>query len=171
VKLDNVLMFESPRRWIAKISDFSHSLLLSEGSEEQYLPGGTVKFTAPEWKEKLPTAKLLKTDTYSYGILLGSVLGFDLVQEFIEKPEHGKTEQERVQYLQQQKQNDGFRAYVLDLLYDRIDGALVARREDLSLMQAFLECTLQADGEKRDLEKIITILSRYWLLPLCGVQP
>jgi len=145
-------MFESSRRWIAKVSDFSHSLL--DTGEEKYLPGGTIPYNAPEWREKLTTKKMFKTDVYSYGILLGCVLvGFDWAQKFVSNLEHGATKEEREEYLLREKQTDRFRSHVIDLLYDRVD------REDLNATKAVLEHTLQSNPDKRDLQQVITLLS------------
>jgi serine/threonine protein kinase len=158
VKPENILMFEYSRRWTAKVSDFSHSLL--DTGEEKYLPGGTIPYNAPEWREKLTTKKMFKTDVYSYGILLGCVLaGFDWAQEFVSNLEHGATKGEREEYLLREKRTDRFRSYLIDLLYDRVDTALAARREDLNATKAVLEHTLQSNPDKRDLRQVITLLS------------
>jgi serine/threonine protein kinase len=159
IKPDNILMFESSR-WTAKVADFSHSLL--DTGEDRFLPGGTETYAAPEWRQKLSSSKLFKTDVYSYGILLGSVMvGTDVVQKYLHHSLHGRTLQERALSLQERKQNDGLKEYIMGLIYDRNDNDLTARRDDITTVDATLSYALQSDPDKRDLERVISELMMY----------
>ena len=102
VKLHNILVFES-HRFVAKVADFSHAIF--DTGENTYLVGGTAAYTAPEWKKKLPTSALMKTDVYSFGLVFASiVLGFDIITDFLDQASNGRTPEERAENLSLKKE-------------------------------------------------------------------
>ncbi|MCJ1436345.1 hypothetical protein MMC27_005723 [Xylographa pallens] len=157
IKTANILMFES-LRWIAKVADFSHSTL--DTGEERKLPGGTGRYSAPEWQQTLKTSAMFQTDIYSYGILFGSVMvGKDVVEVFLDQAIHGRTPNERFMCLQEMKQCERFRESVLDIVYDFNDASLTTDRDNLVVIQNVLNCTLQQDPACRNLDKVIRLLT------------
>ncbi|MCJ1401236.1 hypothetical protein MMC11_004448 [Xylographa trunciseda] len=157
IKAENILMFESSR-WLAKVADFSHSIL--DTGEERKLPGGTSRYAAPEWQQKLKTSTMFQTDIYSYGILFGSIMvGKDVVQIFMEQAVQGRTPNERFMCLQEMKQCEGFRESVLGMVYDFNDASLTTHHDNLKVIQNVLACTLQQDPANRNLNATISLLT------------
>jgi serine/threonine protein kinase len=155
IKPDNILIFENSRRLVAKIADFSHSLLVLETKKEAVLPGGTIGFRAPEWKQKLPTSLLCNTDVYSYGIVFASViLGHDVIATFSVQPRYGRTGEERAQHLDLLQKNGKFKDILNEMLYDTEDTDLTLRRERLQMIQSVLDLTLHEDIAMRDLSAV-----------------
>jgi len=155
VKLDNILMFEDSNsgRWLAKVADFSHSLFNT--GEERYLPGGTQLYAAPEWKEKGRTHDLLKTDIYSFGLIIGSVVvGYDIARKFIEDG----SMQERVIEWEGKKITDDLRDYITGLLYENDDSDLGARQDNIDFVESQLKVTVRSSPSERDLDKAISIM-------------
>ncbi|KAF4332963.1 serine threonine kinase [Fusarium beomiforme] len=79
IKLINTLVFPDPRvagSWIAKVSDFSHSVFgLSLRRQTSYL--GTVLYNAPEVRDRnshIPSHELIRCESFSYGLLLWEIL-------------------------------------------------------------------------------------------------
>lgn len=161
-------MFESTR-WRAKVADFSHSMLetrqADQTGQQYFLVGGTQQYSAPEWKTKLSTASLFKTDVFSYGLILGSVIvGSDIFDKFCEAKRHGRTMEECRHNFDLMKQSNKLRKYIIDLLYWADDTDLASRHDDISSTQVLLDLSLQHDPTKRDLEQIIIELTRYLAL-------
>ena len=163
IKTENVLMVESTR-WVAKVADFSHSMLDTGGPAK--LLGGTPPFNAPEWKQKLSSAGLYKTDVFSFGLVLGSIfVGTDIFEKFTESKRHGWTYEACKKNFEEMKTNENLREYVTNLLYEIDDTDLASRREDISSTRALLDLSLHEDPNERDLGQIISRLSRYGDLP------
>ena len=157
-------MFESTR-WRAKVADFSHSILdtgqAGQTSQQDFLVGGTQQYSAPEWKMKLSIANLFKTDVFSYGLILGSVMvGSDIFDKFCEAKRHGRTMEECKHNFDLMKQSNKLREYIIDLLYWADDTDLASRHDDISSTQVLLDLSLQHNPTKRDLEQIIVELTR-----------
>ena len=158
VKTDNVLMIESTR-WIAKIADFSHSVLVTNNDE--FLPGGTRPFNAPEWRDKLPAAKLFKTDVFSFGLVLSCVLvGRDIFDEFCKSRRNGRNYEEFLENFEIMKRSSALQEYIIDLLYEVDDTDLASRREDIASTKALLSLTLQAEPGERNLLDVIEKLTK-----------
>lgn len=159
IKPDNILMFHGSR-WRAKIADFSHSII--DTGEPRHLPGGTAGYAAPEWQDLLSPAGQYKSDIYSYGVLFGSVVvGQDVTELYLKNPMHGRTPHERALGLETRKVNDSMKDYIMDLLYDRNDNDLTARRDDLAVIEAVLDLTVQSDPDKRHLGRVIAKLRKW----------
>ncbi|KAK0515692.1 hypothetical protein JMJ35_001726 [Cladonia borealis] len=158
VKTENVLMVESTR-WIAKIADFSHSML--DTGESACLLGGTPPFNAPEWKKKLSSTGLYQTDVFSFGLVLGCVFaGADIFEKFSESKRHGWTLKACQQNFEEMKKNEDLRNYITDLLYEVDDTDLASRRDDIASTRVLLDLSLHENPEKRDLGQIILKLNR-----------
>jgi hypothetical protein len=140
-------------RWLAKVADFSHSLF--DTGEEQYLPGGTQLYAAPEWKEKRKTGELLKTDIYSLGIVIGSVaVGCDVPEKFIKS----RNLQEMVMAWEEKKVIDELGGYIAGLLYESDDSDLGASQDNISFVESQLKVTVRYRPEDRDLNELINIM-------------
>jgi len=79
LKPDNVLVFRSHTtrdnfEWIAKLADFGGSILDVEKNSCGLLAMGTHPWNAPEWEDLLTREGLLKTDVYSLGLLIWSIM-------------------------------------------------------------------------------------------------
>src|SRR5208282_5262954 len=62
--------------WTAKLADFGGSVLDVESDSSGSLRMGTHPWNAPEWKDRLSRDGLLRTDIYSLGLLIWSVMAF-----------------------------------------------------------------------------------------------
>jgi serine/threonine protein kinase len=154
IKPDNVLMFEDPKRWTAKIADFSHSIL--DTGETRHLIGGTQAYAAPEWKEKLATGTLLKTDVYSYGLLFGSIMaGFDVIQHFLGLKKHGRTLEERLFNLEHKKKSGSIRTFVTELIYEAEGADLISRKDEMEAAESLISNALDINADKRDLRQFL----------------
>jgi serine/threonine protein kinase len=79
IKSDNVLVLENrdpetrqERPVIAKLGDFSG--VLFDMKDHAITPSRTRPWNAPEWKQRLSPASLLKTDVYSLGFLIYRIM-------------------------------------------------------------------------------------------------
>lgn len=78
VKAENVLIFAGPsdqRKFIAKLSDFGCAIL--DVDSESSIPSGiayTKPWNAPEYKKHLTGMDVMKTDTYSFGMMVWRVV-------------------------------------------------------------------------------------------------
>jgi hypothetical protein len=57
--------------------------------------------------------------------------------------------------MQERKQSDALKEYIMGLIYDRNDNDLTTRREDITTAAASLSYTLQLDPDRRDLDRVI----------------
>lgn len=69
VKAENVLLFSSKDRRVAKLCDFGFSLVEGFESDTIWL-GGTRPWQAPEVQHAVPISEAKHTDTYSFGLLV-----------------------------------------------------------------------------------------------------
>ena len=85
IKQDNILAFPHPqRRFIAKISDFGHSLLGSDqpvyrgtaiyNAPEVHLQGSSAASTSVQMPSMIPSDQFPKCDIFSYGLLVFEIL-------------------------------------------------------------------------------------------------
>lgn len=159
MKPENVLIFFKPELH-AKIADFSHSFL--DTGRTRKLVGGSYIYAAPEWRTSAPTGELLRTDIYSFGLLFsGLILGLDLVNSNLANNgffgyESGLTQEEALQKL---KDHDIMQIYIYNLIIKTDQTSPDLHLEELPMIQAVLEATLQLDPKKRDLGKVIECLS------------
>jgi serine/threonine protein kinase len=80
LKPNNVLIFKpkdaknDQLAWVAKLADFGGSVLDVDKDSFGLLSTGTYPWNAPEWKARLSRDDLLRTDIYSLGLLIWSVM-------------------------------------------------------------------------------------------------
>jgi serine/threonine protein kinase len=157
VKGDNVLIFylgledretKGMERWfMAKITDFGCAHL-NDGKPAR-LPGCTHIWAAPEAQNLIAADFIHKTDIYSYGLLVFSViLGQDLYDAF--GLEGDRFEQRR--HLEILKRN----GRLLQHAEYALENAKLPKGQhtDLSSVKQVLRCTLQEDPSLRRLETL-----------------
>lgn len=148
VKAANVLIFNKPNNeFQAKLTDFSHSLFNT--GEERHLVGGTPVYAAPEWKTKLPTQQLMKTDVYSFGmVFVNLILGANFFDNFY-------TNGEDLVNMKTSNKIIGFIEERLNEL-EEADGREMPK---LRLISDVLKSTLALDPQERSLHDAIKHLS------------
>ena len=159
LKPENILMFRVFEKWRAKVADFSHSLF--DTGETCHLPGGTLSYAAPEWNQRMETSTLMRTDLWSFGILIGCVfVGYDFIKSYIYKDSTMTTE-ERMMRLEKMKHDNKLRSYILNLVYHVDEFDLEFSENDLSILEVWLTSTVEQDPLKRSLSPILDHSSRY----------
>lgn len=155
MKPQNVLVFNKPTLH-AKIADFSHSLL--DTGDIRRLYGGTWIYAAPEWEKPAPTAQLLMTDTYSYGLVFaGLILGSKLDQCVQHCPPF-ETSMSTRQAIERLKNENQMCAYLIQQLHlvDREDSS--SDLAEFSIIRKVWEVTTQLDPKMRSLDEAVKLL-------------
>lgn len=146
VKLNNILIFEDPYR--AKLADFGHSVL--DAGVSTKLPGGTEAYVAPEWRETASVGQLQLTDAFSYGIVFTSIMcGSDIATWAV-----SRFGLDHLQALKEDER-DIFLERLLDLVNRHDDLTL----EDPALVRAVMRATVRKDPLKRDLSRVVSLLT------------
>ncbi|KAK3897528.1 hypothetical protein C8A05DRAFT_19731, partial [Staphylotrichum tortipilum] len=155
VKPQNVLIFNKPALH-AKIADFSHSIFDMGGIRR--LLGGTWIYAAPEWEKAAPTAQLMTTDIYSYGLIFaGLILGLDLKQCIQRDPPFEPSMSLR-QTVEKLKNEDQMRRYMtrqLQLVDQEDSDSDLA---EFSIIHRIWENTIQLDPGTRSLDAVVKLL-------------
>jgi len=155
IKADNVLIFcnrdlesRDQRPVIARLADFSG--VLFDMRDSSVVPSGTRPWNAPEWRERLPPASLLKTDVYSLGFLVYRIMadGKHPFRDFRFADDPGWSQVEMLKMYQ-----DGMLEYMLSLSEYQGDVDIIA-------LHAILENTIRRDPHYRDLGKVEAILQQ-----------
>ncbi|RYP67870.1 hypothetical protein DL769_005659 [Monosporascus sp. CRB-8-3] len=167
VKPQNVLIFNKPTLH-AKIADFSHSVFDTGGVRT--LVGGTWDYSAPEWGRPAPTAELMMTDIYSYGIVFaGLMLGSDL-KSCVQCDPPFESNMPVRQAIDRLKKDDRMREYLFRQLH-RVDQADVdSDLAELSTIHKIWESTTQLDPRTRSLERVIKLLGGRQSHNLQGIE-
>lgn len=161
LKPDNVLIFEKPTLH-AKIADFSHSLL--DTGETRRLVGGTTVYAAPEWQRSAPTAHLLKTDVYSYGLVFAELmLGHGLIEMIRLHPPSDVPwpPLSMLETLRDLKDSDSICQYLCSSVCHRKGQSLkdsTISDYHIQLIVKVLECTVVLNHGLRDMQRAIAIL-------------
>ncbi|TVY83164.1 Heterokaryon incompatibility protein 6 OR allele [Lachnellula suecica] len=153
LKPQHVLISDHPeRRFIAKLTGFGDSLILSD-SPRLFQLGGTVPFRAPEVEEgTIEPDQVLKTDLFSFGLLLWSILLHGSILSTFDLP------------LDSDAQNDDMKHIVgvpylfrfIPLLIEHEIGFL--DEDDFELLQNIFKCTVRIPPKFRDLTKALQLL-------------
>ncbi|KAE8346130.1 hypothetical protein BDV24DRAFT_158927 [Aspergillus arachidicola] len=152
LKPQNVLIFSNPT-YHAKVSDFSHSCI--DNGEVGTLVGGTYTYAAPEWQTCAATASLRKTDIYSFGLIFsGLILGCE--------PATALETGERIPAAAFHcfKEDDTMRDRIYKCLLETDRSRPDLHLEEFPMIKTILDCTLQLDPAKRDLDRVLQLLSR-----------
>jgi len=72
LKSENVLVFFEDSRPLAKLSDFGCSIASPRSFEK--IAAGTPPWNCPEWRDVITKENLLRTDIYSFGLLVWRIL-------------------------------------------------------------------------------------------------
>ncbi|KAH6617386.1 hypothetical protein F5144DRAFT_391678 [Chaetomium tenue] len=161
IKPENILLFNKPILH-AKITDFSHSLL--DTGETRKLVGGTEKYAGPEWQRSAPTGQLLKTDVYSYGLVFSELMLGHRITELLQlypPPNVSWPPLSAPELLRSLKDEDDMCRYLCNLtcysVHQRPEDP-TSSDQDIQLVFSVLESTVVLHPEKRDLEKVMSIL-------------
>ena len=163
IKPKNILIFEEGDSCTAKLTDFSLSILESDGNVS--IGGHTPGYNAPEWDKSMTFSDARRTDTYSFGVLFAVVMvGYDVVRAFYDTNSDVMSDaKSREKALEAIKAENEFKPRVLTLLRNTDDSDVFATEDSLktiALQQSVLECTLQFDPLLRDLDKAISLLEQ-----------
>jgi serine/threonine protein kinase len=152
LKPENILMFRSDDgNIIAKIADFSHSVL--DTGEEQYLPGGTRLYAAPESARKLSFDGLIQCDMYSYGLVVSTIAkGYDVVDRFLATQSPNMTPEDRMTLLDHSKRNGGLISFILELLFEADNLDIGFAEEEFIEIENLIRLTLSVDACERNLQ-------------------
>lgn len=162
IKPENILLFRKPTLH-AKIADFSHSLL--DTGETRRLVGGTDKYAAPGWKRAAPTGHLLKTDVYSYGLVVSELMLGNRIMDLMRlhpPPNASWPPLSAPEMLRSLKDEDGMCRYLCNLVclraYQQRPKDPAGADQDVRLIVKVLKSTVVLDYGQRDLEKVISVL-------------
>lgn len=155
LKPENILIFNNNEGILeAKVADFSHSVL--DTGEEQYLPGGTRSYAAPESRRKMLPDRLKKCDIYAYGLIVSTIAkGYDVVDRFLAKQSPDMTLEDRMILLDHYKQNGRLISFILELLYEADDLDLTSGNEEFTEVESLIKLTLSIDPEERDFQSAL----------------
>ena len=156
LKLQNVLIFNRPKL-IAKLADFSHSLF--DTGESKFLVGGTERHAAPEWRSRIPTGDLLKTDIYSYGLLFCNLfVGFDILKRFEEQFQENVDGSSCTREL---KSSGRASEYVENVIYNADMNNASLALDDLPMIHNVIVSTLCVHPSQRVIAKVlVNLISR-----------
>jgi serine/threonine protein kinase len=153
IKTDNVLVLENrdpdtqdERPIIAKLGDFSG--VLFDMKDHMAIPSGTQPWNAPEWRQSLPPALLLKTDVYSLGFLIYRIMtnGKYPFRDLPKEPSWTKVETMK-------RDADKMLEYMKSL-------SVSQDNFNLKDLHAMLDQTLRNDPNLRDLNEVESILQK-----------
>lgn len=154
VKPANILLFKKERRdggkiltvYVAKVSDFSLSLLPKDTTYPCRLPGGTSGWRAPEARKILTLEGLKKTDLWSLGLLFVAVsAGSDnIVQDKRETFERSFAVQANAQYH-----------------FESSIEQSTLEEPEIELARALYRFTVQVDPGHRDLGRLLIAFEKY----------
>jgi serine/threonine protein kinase len=156
VKSENVLLFPGPddnRPLIAKLCDFGCAILdiNSETSHPEGIPH-TKPWNAPEYNKHLTGLDIMKTDVYSFGMMIWRVVMDNDPFRYIDLPTDPF---ERALHLEELKWLNRILKHACSAVEKYCTG------EDFGSLIRTLECTLESNAQLRDdMPKIIAILDK-----------
>lgn len=160
LKSENVLICRhATRKVIAKLSDFGFSIINPSSNDRHHLPGGTLRWSAPECNQKLSIEGLQQADVFSYGLIVWRIIvnqrnPFDLLNPSILGSRTGLSSDE---FVHQAKLSHTFVEFVVQTIRP-LDSRSIVTTE---FGESVLRSTLQKDPENRNVGKAISALTAH----------